>query len=120
MPGPYDAILDLTVTVVADGTGAGVIRIAPAGEDWQIKYIHVQASTRVLEAVSTNYQQYIGPQYIKDATRTGSSGDTSDVVIDLNDGTPVYIVWTGGDAGTLYTANVSGTKSVAARGFRAI
>lgn len=120
MPGPYSGILDLTVTTIADGSGSGVIRIAPAGEDWQIKYIHVQASTRVLEAVSTNYQQYIGAQYIKDATRTGSSGDTSDVVIDLNDGTPVYIVWTGGDSGTTYTANVSGTKSVIGGGFRAV
>lgn len=112
--GPYPA------TVQLDSNGYGYIRFAPAGEQWLINNISVAVSTHVNEAVATVYLGQIGKAYVQSGTYAGSSGDSNDLSspIPLRDGQPIYVEWTGGDAGATATAVISGYKTVVRRGFR--
>lgn len=120
-----DALLTAAgqVTLVDDGTGltgTGIVRLAPAGEQWEIRTTNVLCSTRVNESLCRVYRDQIGDIYVIDGTYSGSSGDTSDTVIQLTDGQPLYYVWTGGDIGATATVRVTGYRSQIGRGFRAV
>lgn len=104
--------------VTLSGAGYGFIRFAPVGCSWQIRRIAVLCSTRVLEARCRTYVGQIGELYVVDGTYSGSSGDTTDTVIDLMDGTPLFVEWSGGDANTIATATISGMQSDPQGGFR--
>lgn len=109
-------------TVVLDGSGMGALRFAPVGTQWDITNISVQVSSAVNEATATIYIGQIGSMYRHSGTYAGSSGDnnTLETPIHLNDGQPMYVVWTGGDAGATATATVSGIQTVPDRGFRSV
>lgn len=108
-----------SASVVLAG-GTGTIRLAPAGEKWQIDRTYVKCSTRVSEAQCVTYIGQVADQYIVDGTYSGSSGDTSDTVLYLEDGQGMHLVWTGGDDGATATVTISGWKSPPLGGFRAI
>lgn len=110
-------------TLIDDGTGltgTALIRLAPAGEQWEINLSNVLCSSRVNEALCRVYRDQIGDMYVIDGTYSGSSGDTSNTVIYLTDGQPLYFVWTGGDIGATCTVRVTGWKSQDRNGFRAV
>ena len=106
--------------VTLDGSGTGTLRFAPAGEQWSIENISVSVSTHVNEATANVYLGYIGPQYAQSGTYAGSSGDSNDLSqpIPLTDGQALWVQWTGGDAGAIATAVLTGKKTVVNRGFR--
>lgn len=111
------------VVLVDDGTGltgTGIVRLAPTGEQWEIHNTNVLCSTRTNESLCRVYRDQIGDIYVIDGTYSGSSGDTSDTVIQLTDGQPLYYVWTGGDIGATATVRVTGFKSPPTGGFRAV
>ncbi len=109
-------------SVTLDGTGYGYIRVAPAGRTWYITSMNVRVSTKVAEASVRTYTQQIGEQYQMDSTEMGSTGDTSNTQYTLTDGQPLFIEWTGGDAGATASVTISGYETVDTTGsvFRAI
>ena len=68
-------------SVVLDGSGNGQVRLAPTSRNWAIDYLTVRCATHVAEARASVYENYVGPDYLIDATLTGSSGDTTDTAI---------------------------------------
>lgn len=112
--------LDGAGSVVLDATGYGTVRLAPSGEKWEIRRVHVECSTATLEAQSKTYRNQIAPRYVIDGTYSGSTGDTSDTPIYLEDGQAMIVEWTGGDVGATATVTISGWRSAPSGGFRAI
>lgn len=110
---------NLPASVKLDSSGNGQVRFAPAGEDWQIISIAVTVSTRNLEPIANVYSPFIGGQYNLDSTYSGG-GDTTDSVFYVNDGTPIYVAWTGGDPNATATAVVTYFRSAKSGGFRAV
>lgn len=106
--------------VTLDANGDGTLRFAPTGEKWEVDRVHVRCSSRVSEAQCRIYLAQQRPDTVIDGTYSGSSGDTTDTRIYLEDGQPMFIEWTGGDPGATATATVSGWKSTPAGGFRAV
>lgn len=115
-----DAILNLSAQITLDGTGYGVLRIGPTGEQWWITRTMVRCTTRVDEAVCTMYQTNIGANFQKDISYTGSTGDTSDTEFHITDGDALYVEWANGDIGAVATVTISGTRSNPFGGFRAV
>lgn len=114
------ARLDASGSAILDGTGYGTVRLAPAGEKWEIRRSRVECSTNTLEAVCRLYQGRIASSAVVDGTEAGSTGDTSDTVFYLEDGQALFVEWSGGDPGATATVTVSGWKSMPEGGFRAV
>jgi len=103
-------------TVILNGAGAGTVKLGPVGarEVWNPSSASVSVSTNTNEA---QCRLYVGDTPIaanfRDGTLSGSTGDSSGRVggpIPL--GWYVWAVWTGGDAGSVATLNVYGSKDV--------
>lgn len=112
--------LDYGTTVPLNANGYGYVRIGPSGEKWEITHMHVEVSSRVSEAVCKVYRGQIASNRVVEGTYSGSTGDTSDTKHYLEDGSGLFIEWTGGDANATATVTVSGWKSVPDGGFRAV
>lgn len=102
-------------SVTLDGSGNGTLQMKPWGGSvtWKPSSVSVKASSNVVEAAA---RIYIGPSptdpYFVDGTLSGSTGDSSGRVagfsIDTH-GNTLWVVWAGGDAGAVATAQVNGT-----------
>lgn len=110
--------LDIGTNLVLDGTGYGTIRLAPSGERWEIDRMHVRCSSRTNEARCIIYRGHIRRDLVVDATYSGSSGDTTDTRIYLEDGEAIHVEWTGGDSGATATVSLSGLRTAPTGGFR--
>lgn len=103
--------------VTLDGSGNGTASVGPlsAREVWTPQNAHVSVSSNVNEATCTIY---VGSsptqQYFRDATFTGSTGDSSDRINadTVKVGTKVWAVWEDGDAGAQGIIQVTGTKTI--------
>lgn len=100
-----------------DGSGNGTAKVGPlsAREVWHPENVHVQVSTANNEATCTIFVGDSASQRnFRDATFTGSSGDSSDKVgaDDVKSGSYVWAQWVGGDAGASASLRVTGTKDV--------
>lgn len=109
--------LSESVSVQLDGSGNGTAKTGPlsARETWQPSNVHVSVSTATNEAVCNIYVGDAAQQRnFRDATFTGSSGDSSDRVNadTVTVGAYVWAVWTGGDPGAMATLSVTGSKMV--------
>lgn len=106
-----------TSSIRLNGSGNGTAKLGPlsAREVWYPDNVHVQVSTNVNEAQCTIY---VGDAAIqrnfRDATYSGSSGDSSDKVNGdtVKVGTYIFAVWTGGDANAIATLNVTGRRTI--------
>lgn len=112
------ALLDYSANVVLDGSGYGEVRIAPTTEPWEIRNTSVVVSDRTSEARLRVYVGQIGDIYQMDVTYSGSSGDSSDTVYNLNEGEAIYFVWDGGTPGATASVRIRGVRSQINRGFR--
>lgn len=109
--------VEATVTVKLDGSGNGSAKIGPASgrETWYPANAHVFVTTHVNEASCTVYTgTAVTPAGFRDATFTGSSGDTTDAVSAdiLKTGQYIFAVWAGGDAGIQAYLNLTGEKEI--------
>jgi hypothetical protein len=100
-----------------DANGNGMAQLGPltAREVWHPDNVHINASTNVADALCSIYVGFgIYQQNFRDATFTGSTGDSSDRVNAdvIKKGSFIYAVWTGGDVGAVGTMSVTGTKDV--------
>ena len=106
-----------TVTAVLNGSGGGTAKIGPAGpaEVWNAQVASVSVSTNTAEA---QCRIYVGDQPAAnnfiDGTLSGSTGDATSRVSarPLKLGDFIWAVWSGGDAGSVATLNVTGTRTV--------
>jgi hypothetical protein len=110
----------ISSTVVLDASGNGALQFQAAGVKMEINNLSVRVSTAVNEATATVYKGQIGALYRLSGSYAGSTGDSNNDVIRLNDGERIWVVWTDGDAGATATATISGWQSVPGRGFRAV
>ena len=100
-----------------DANGNGTVQLGPSGggEVWLVNVASVSVSTNVLEAQCSIFVG-AGPsqQYFKDATLSGSSGDSTDRTgaAPIRVGGYVWAVWTGGDAHSIATLNIAGSKTL--------
>jgi hypothetical protein len=100
-----------------DGSGNGTASCGPltAREVWNPQNAHVSVATNAAEATCTIY---VGDspiqQNLRDATFTGSSGDSTDRINadTVKSGSKIWGVWTGGDPGSQAIIRVTGTKNV--------
>lgn len=103
--------------VTLDINGSGIVKVGPlsAREVWHPANAHVSVATNASEATCTIY---VGDtptqQNLRDATFTGSSGDSTDKIgaDTVGVGTKVWAVWVGGDPGSQAILRVTGTKDV--------
>jgi len=105
------------LSTVFDSNGNGIAQIGPltAREVWHPSNVHVSASSNTADALCSIYVGFgITQANFRDATFTGSTGDSSDRVDAdvIKKGSYIYAVWTGGDVGAQGTMTVTGTKDV--------
>ena len=110
-------IIPGVATAVLNGSGGGTVKLGPVGarEVWSPAVASVSVSTNVKEA---QCRVYVGdsavPANFIDGTLSGSTGDSTDRVSgsQVKLGWYVWAVWSGGDAGSVATLNVTGTREV--------
>lgn len=97
-----------------DGSGNGTIQAGPTGpnEVWMPTSVSVICSSNTNEATC---KLYVGPaakpQYFKDITVDGSTGDATDRCnLPIRKGSYVWAVFSGGDAGATAYLNIDGNK----------
>lgn len=106
-----------TTSVTLNGSGSGVAKIGPisAREKWQTNGAHVSCATNVKESQCAIYAGTGAyPNTFRDSTLSGSTGDSTDRIENdiIGCGEYIFAVWTGGDAGTKATLNVTGGKTI--------
>jgi len=109
--------LNETVSIPLDASGNGTAKVGPltAREVWHPANVHVSVTTANNEAVCTIFAGDAAQQRcFRDATFTGSSGDSSDRVNadTIRTGAYVWAQWVGGDALATATLTVTGTRDV--------
>jgi hypothetical protein len=100
-----------TATVTLNGSGNGSASVGPSitNESWTVGIASVSVVTNSAEATC---RVYANGAFV-DGTTWGSTGDST-----ANFSAPVYLgstvmaVWSGGDAGSVATLTVSGTRTV--------
>jgi hypothetical protein len=110
-------LLNETAVITLNGSGAGTAKVGPltAREKWFPTAVSVKVNSNpTLEAQCTIYKGPDASQAnFRDATFTGSSGDSSDKVTgQMTNGQYVFAVWTGGDANQQAVLTVVGEKEV--------
>lgn len=101
-----------SVTLDASGNGSVVLRPSNAHESWTITSTVVRTRTAVLNPVCQTFvgsSGVMGGQAV-DTTYTGNN-DSSDTIIEVNEGSFLTVVWTGGDVGTLASVACRGNKT---------
>jgi hypothetical protein len=106
-----------TATVVLDGSGGGTAKLGPVGtrEVWAPAVASFSVSTNVSEAACKIYVGDVPTaNNFVDGSLSGSTGDATGRVGGylIRLGWFVWAVWTGGDAGSVATLNISGMKQV--------
>ena len=101
-----------TVTLDASGNGSVVLRPGNAHESWTITSTVVRQLTTVVKIPVC--QTFVGSSGVLggqavDTTYTGNN-DSSDTLIEVNEGSFLTVVWTGGDVGSQASVSVRGTR----------
>jgi hypothetical protein len=109
--------LSVTASVQLDINGNGKVQIGPlsAAEVWHPASVHVSVTTANNEAVCNIYVgDNTDQRNFRDATFTGSSGDSSDrVSADIvKVGHYIMAVWTDGDPRATASLSITGTKDI--------
>lgn len=102
-----------SVTVVLNGSGNGTsppLGPSASGQTWQLSGVSLQVSTNVKEAIGAVYLNGL----LIGTTTWGSTGDTgvASNLVQIMTGQLLTATWTGGDAGSVATMTVLGTRSV--------
>lgn len=106
-----------TSSVKSNGSGAASTKLGPltAREVWHPDNVHVSGNANPInEAQCQIFVGDVNTRTFRDATFTGSSGDSSDRVNadKVRAGEYVWAFWTGGDANQMFTLTVTGVKDI--------
>jgi hypothetical protein len=108
--------LSETTDTQLDSSGDGTAKLGPTGpnEVWTPSNVAVICSSNTAEATCKVFAgPSATPQYFKDITVDGSTGDATDKCnLPIPKSWFVWAVWTGGDPGATATLSVDGTKQV--------
>lgn len=110
--------LSESIPVVLNGSGNGTAKIGPRSsrEVWHPENAHVSANANPSNEALCKI--YVGDlpiqQNFRDATVSGSSGDSTDRINadSISVGHYVFAVWSGGDANVTATLTVTGTRDI--------
>lgn len=112
----YAGSFTIPVTVTLDASGNGTASAGPltAREVWTVASVACSVSTNSNEAT---FAVYVGdrvfPGGLRDQSFSGSSGDSTERVIDdIKSGWKVWGVWRGGDPGAIATMVITGTRQI--------
>lgn len=95
-------------TVTLDGSGNGVVRVAPKMADWEVTRVSISVSSATNEPTFKMYENGISEGDFLEGTWTGSL-NTSETRHPLRNGESLLGVWSGGDPGASATMVVRGT-----------
>lgn len=98
----------IPLTVTLDGSGNGTVSFQSNGKNARITNLFVKVSTTTNQARCNIYRGQVSDSNIVNVTNSGSTGASLSGNIDITDGETIYVVWTGGDAGSTATATFSG------------
>ncbi len=98
----------IAATVTLDGSGNGAVQFQATGSAARITNLFGKVSTSTSQATVSVYVGTIADTNRVFNNNSGSTGFTASGQIDVPDGTIIYVVWTGGDAGAVATATFSG------------
>jgi hypothetical protein len=102
------------ITLDENGNGEASAGPLSSGEQWTGITAAVSVATNENEATA---QLFAGaaatPGYLQGVTTWGSTGNSGPIAATVKVGGNVFAVWAGGDAGSLATLVVTGTKTVA-------
>lgn len=110
--------LSVNAFVTLNGFGGGTAKLGPASarEVWSPQNVHVQVTGPVTNEASCYI--YVGSDAtqgnFRDASQSGSTGDSSDRVNadTVKCGQYIWAVWSGGDVGRQATLLVTGSRIV--------
>lgn len=97
-------------TITLDANGNGTVAFQPNGSHINITRLFVQVSSAVKQASVTIYKGLIAPSKAIATIVSGSTGGLASGNIYVQDGSILYVVWTGGDVGATATATFSGNQ----------
>jgi hypothetical protein len=102
------------VTLDSDGNGTASAGPLSPGEVWSGLTVSVSVATNVNEAQCLIYAGADAtPGYFADGTLFGSTGNSTQNLGTVRVGGNVFAVWSNGDAGSVATMVITGTKQVA-------
>lgn len=109
-----ESLLSKSGTVTLDGSGNGTIdfSVDHAWQRWEIDSINVKTSQASTQTPYPTAEVFAGPiaaAFSEGASWTGNQ-DTFSGRVDLDAGTDLHIVWTGGVPGSIATARLHGKK----------
>lgn len=113
--------------VTLDASGNGTLTFRPSGRTWKLTRAFMQVQNATTRAVS-NTNEAQGTVYIGSLAATSlvgntivaSTGDTAVCDETVTDGTPIYVVFTGGDVGAIGVTTIGGMQDDPEGGFRAV
>ena len=111
--------LQVSASVVLDGTGAGQVQLGPqiAGTSWQPAAAGVLVAP-VSASVVSLFKLYLGtaqPQNFLGGSYTGDN-NSAGLAVTLHPGQVITGVWTGGNPGATATLTLSGTQTIPGTG----
>lgn len=110
----------VSASVVLDASGGGFVSFQATDKKLEINNLSVIVGSNVKESTANVYKGQVGALYRLSGSYAGSTGDSNNDTIYLNQGERIIVVWTGGDVGATATATISGWSSVPDGGFRAV
>lgn len=109
-----ESVLQKSATVTLDGNGNGTVDfdVDNAWQRWVIDSVRVktsQGNTQTPYPLAEVFNGPIASAFSEGATFTGNQ-DTFRGRVDLDAGSELHVVWTGGVPGSVATARVTGKK----------
>jgi hypothetical protein len=106
-----------SVSTTLNGSGNGSVTLGPqiVKEHWQVDSATVSVSTNTIESQCS---VFLGTTPVSSTlygeTQSGSTGDTCAIGQDIQSGQLVIAKWVGGDAGSVATMTLTGSRTIGA------
>lgn len=110
-----EGYLDESSQVVLDGSGNGTVifDVVNSWQRWVVDSVRVKTTQGDTETPYPSAELYSGPgifdRFSQGKTWTGNN-DVFQGRLDLDSGSELFVIWTGGIPGTLATARVTGKR----------
>lgn len=101
---------NVPVSIMLDSNGNGTAQFQPNGSHVNISRLYVAVSSSIQQASVTLYKGFVSASSAIGTIVSGSTGGLATGQIYVQDGSILYVVWTGGDANATATATFSGNQ----------